>query len=88
MKNCIKALEHNYNYKVSCLCEPQFGKRGLYPDISKKGSSAVVRTMSDFVAYADGRNDLIQISELIGAPIDELIPIVDMLLENKLIEKL
>ncbi|MCI8780257.1 MAG: DUF4910 domain-containing protein [Lachnospiraceae bacterium] len=88
MKSCIKALEHNYNYKVFCLCEPQFGKRGLYPDISKKGSSAVVRTMSDFVAYADGRNDLIQISELIGAPIDELIPIVDMLLENKLIEKL
>lgn len=85
MKRCITVLEYNYNYKVTCLCEPQFGKRGLYPDISKKGSSAVVRTMSHFVAYADGKNDLIQISELIETPIDELIPIIEMLLENKLI---
>ena len=36
MKKCIMALEYNYFYKLSCCCEPQLGKRGLYPTLSQK----------------------------------------------------
>lgn len=85
-KQCIIALENNYKYKVKVLCEPQLGKRGLYPTISQKGSSKVVKTMTDFIAYADGYNDLIDIGNIIGVPVEELVPIIKNLIDNDLIE--
>ena len=87
MKKVIMCLEYNEYYRVQVLCEPQLGKRGLYPTISQKGSYDGVQAMMDFLAYADGKNDLIDISQKIGISIDELIVFVDKLLENKLISK-
>lgn len=85
MKKCIMALEYNYFYKLSCCCEPQLGKRGLYPTLSQKGNySDAALVMRDLVAYADGRIDLIEISNRIHIPIDRLIPLIDKLLENGL----
>jgi aminopeptidase-like protein len=85
MKKCIMALEYNYFYKLSCCCEPQLGKRGLYPTLSQKGNySDAALVMRDLVAYADGSIDLIEISNRIRTPIDLLIPLIDKLLENGL----
>lgn len=81
----IQALENNAYYKTTVLCEPQLGKRGLYPTISQNGSYDTVRVMSDFIAYADGRNDLIDISNLIGVEIKKLCEIVGILIENGVI---
>lgn len=79
------ALEYNYFYKLSCCCEPQLGKRGLYPTLSQKGNySDAALVMRDLVAYADGSIDLIEISNRIRTPIDLLIPLIDKLLENGL----
>jgi len=86
MVKVINALEHNRHYRMTCPCEPQLGKRGLYPTISQKGTYDAVRAMQHFTAYADGRNDLIAISDIIGTPVDQLIPIVLKLQDNKLIE--
>jgi aminopeptidase-like protein len=72
-KKCIEALEGNYTYQSVNLCEPQLGRRGMYPTLSQKGSYAGVRAMRDFLAYADGTNDLIGISDNIGVPMDELL---------------
>ena len=36
IRKAIEALEKNKKYKVTVLCEPQMGKRGLYPTLSKK----------------------------------------------------
>lgn len=85
-KECIIALENNCKYKVKVLCEPQLGKRGLYPTISQKGSSKVVKIMTDFISYADGTNDLIDISNIIGVSVKELVPIIKRLIANDLIE--
>ena len=85
MVKVINALEHNRFYRMTCPCEPQLGKRGLYPTISQKGTYEAFRAMQHFTAYADGRNDLIGISNLIGTPIDLLIPIVGKLTEHKLL---
>lgn len=84
-KKMIIALENNYKYKVKCLGEPQLGKRGLYPTISQKGSYDEVTAMVDFIAYADGTNDLIDISNIIGVSVDMLIPIMDKLKLNNLL---
>lgn len=83
---CIQALEHNEKYQIQCLCEPQLGKRGLYPTISQKGSYNSIKAMTDFIAYADGTNDLIDISDRIGVPILTLLPIINRLSEAELIK--
>ena len=85
MVKVVNALENNGNYQMVCKCEPQLGKRGLYPTISRKGSNYSVRTMQHFIAYADGRNDLIGISNILGTPVDELIPIKNKLMEHQLL---
>lgn len=85
-KSCLEALEANRKYKVNCLCEPQLGKRGLYPTISQKGNYGSIRAITNFIAYADGRNDLIDISNIIDEPVSTLIPIVEKLRSNNLIE--
>ncbi|RDY27378.1 DUF4910 domain-containing protein [Lachnotalea glycerini] len=84
-KKCITALEYNRNYMVQCLCEPQLGKRGLYPDISKKGTYGEIQNITNFIAYADGQNDLIDISNITNISIEKLIPIVIKLLQEGLI---
>jgi aminopeptidase-like protein len=85
MTKVIRAVEHNAFYRMVCPCEPQLGKRGLYPTISQKGTYDAVRTMQDFIAYADGRNDLIAMSDILQVPVDELIAIKDKLMEHHLL---
>jgi aminopeptidase-like protein len=85
LRKCCQALERNRRYRVTALCEPQLGKRGLYPTLSTKETRALTRTMTDFIAYADGSNDLIDISNRIGAPVWDLYPIVDKLLAADLL---
>lgn len=83
----IYALENNFYYQVTCLGEPQLGKRGLYPNVSKKGSYDSIKAMVDFIAYADGKHDIIEISEIINVPIEILIDIVEILFKNDLIKQ-
>lgn len=85
MCKCIRALENNGVYKLTCFCEPQLGKRGLVPTISSKTTYKQTLHLKDFIAYADGTNDLFDMSDIIGASIDELIEIKDKLLEVDLI---
>lgn len=86
MKKCIQALEYNHFYRLTCFCEPQLGKRGLVPTMSSKETYKQTLHLKDLIAYADGRNDLIDISNLIQAPIDLLIPLVEQLVKAELLE--
>jgi aminopeptidase-like protein len=88
MTSCVSALENNVVYEVTTLCEPQLGKRGLYPTISRKGQYAEVSKLKNLLAYADGTNDLIDISNIIGVPISELFGIVKSLTDNHLLTAL
>ncbi len=85
MVQWIDSMESNRKYRVTVLGEPQLGRRGLYPTISQKGSYDEIKSMVDLIAYADGRNDLFDISGRIGVAPSDLIPIVKKLLENGLI---
>jgi len=87
IKKCLVALEKNHIYQVTTYCEPQLGKRGLYPTISEKKANPV-KNMVDLIAYCDGNNDLISIAELINLPIDDCYSMVDVLLKNNLLEKI
>ena len=86
-RDMMEALEYNRKYRIQCLGEPQLGKRGLYPTVSQKGQHDLVAALTDFIAYADGMNDLIDISNMIGVPTKDVIPIVRQLLKTDLLEK-
>jgi aminopeptidase-like protein len=87
MTKLIDALEHNVKYKVTVLCEPQLGKRGLYPTISQKGQYDSIMAMRDLIAYADGSMDLLEISEKINVPVSQLIELAAKLEEAGLFIK-
>ncbi len=84
----LMALENNFVYTNVYLCEPQLGKRGLYPSVSKRGIYDKVKALTNFIAYADGNQDLIQMSDIINVPMDELIVIAEKLERNGIIRKL
>lgn len=85
MTKVIDVIEHNDYYKCTVLGEPQLGKRGLYPNTSQKGSYDSIKALVNFIAYADGKNDIIDISNIIGIPAHNLIPIIEILKRNRLI---
>ncbi len=81
----IELLEFNHFFQINCLCEPQLGKRGLYPDLSTKQSARIMRNMTNFIAYADGSRDLIDIAKKIKVSTSDLIPIAQQLLAAQLV---
>lgn len=82
---CIKTLEYNEYYKTSILCEPQLGKRGLFPTISKKGQYDEVKVLTNLISYCDGKNDLIDISDITHVDTIKLISVIEKLLEFKIL---
>ncbi len=88
IRQSIEVLERNFNYRATVPGEPQLGKRGLYPDLSKRGSADKVRTMMNLLAYADGALDLLEIADIIDADMLECSKIAETLLANELLEKL
>lgn len=86
VKKCLTVLENNHIYKTKVLGEPQLGKRGLYPTISTKHANVEVRRMMNFITYADGTNDLIEIAELINENALDLLDIAKKLISEDVIE--
>lgn len=61
---CIKIFElNNIAPKINVLCEPQLSKRNLYPTISGTHSKKTENLMN-FISYCDGKNSLLEISNL------------------------
>ncbi|RJG49014.1 DUF4910 domain-containing protein [Motilimonas pumila] len=87
LQACLKLLEHNAFYKVTVKCEPQMGKRGLYPTISTKDSTAQVANMMNFLAYADGTKDLIEIADIIEVYAGDLYDIAIVLEREGLLKQ-
>ena len=82
----IEALERNSYPKVKILCEPQLGKRDLYPALLTEHTNSKVMQMLNLITWSDGAHSLIDIAELCDSPIWELYPIVKKLENHKLIE--
>lgn len=85
IRKAIEAIEKNKNYNVSVLCEPQMGKRDLYPTLSTKKVDDKVKLMMNFISLCDGQTSLLQIAESLNIPIWELYDLVDILKSQNLI---
>jgi aminopeptidase-like protein len=83
----IQLLEKNKVYKATNLCEPQLGKRGLYPNTSNMQQDYTqVKMLTNLLAYADGGSDLLELADKIRANIFELLPLVESLEKAGLIK--
>jgi aminopeptidase-like protein len=85
LKRALEALEHNLYPRVTVLCEPQMGRRGLYPTLSTKSSGAQVRLMMNVLTWSDGTQSLLEIAESCNVPIWTLYELVDQLVEHELL---
>lgn len=83
LQRCLAALEVCYTYRtLQPCCEPQLGKRG-YPSFSTKSSYNQVNAMiMNFLAYADGSSDLLEIAETIDVDMAECAEIAKHLSAN------
>ena len=79
LKKSIQCLEANKTLISTVCCEPQLGKRGLYPTIGTKNGDTQVQNMMDFLAYCDGVSTNVEIAEKIKIPLWELKDILDRL---------
>jgi aminopeptidase-like protein len=79
LRRCVECLEINETLKTTVLCEPQLGRRGLYPTVSTRESGKLVARMMHVLAYSDGAHDLLAIADRIDAPLWELKETVDQL---------
>lgn len=85
----VRALELNEKYLTTIpYCEPQLGKRGLYPSSTEPlAARKLIHDRMHFLTYADGEHDLIDIAELKGISIFDLEEHIAPLLEAGLIKE-
>jgi len=88
LKKSIKCLEINETLCATVPCEPQLGKRGLYPTISIKNNGSQIEDMMNFLAYCDGNSTNLEIAEKINTPLWVLQDTIKVLKREKLLEPL
>lgn len=85
---CIVCIENNFTYKVTTSCEPKMDKRGLRSSIGgPKVIESAIASMMNFLAYADGKTDLIDIATIIGVKFEEAKQLGELLESHALVVK-
>lgn len=85
----VKALELEDTYKTSIpYCEPQLGKRGLYPSsVNPTDSREFIHNRMHLLSFADGNNSLLEIAELKNISIFDLEAHIEPLIETAILTK-
>ena len=69
------------------ICEPNLGKRNLYPKISEKNNNFEdPQKLLDIMQFADGTNSDYQISKLMKISLNKTKKLIKILIKNNLIE--
>ena len=96
LKGSLKLLKKIVNeFEISNFpianfkCEPQLGKKGLYPNLSKKNTIKLdTRLIQYFLSYSDGQNSIIDIAKKCKVPYSKILKIEKILKKKKLISYL
>jgi aminopeptidase-like protein len=80
-KCIVEIIEKNVVPLALVLGEPQLGRRGLYPMLSVKGSTSIVKNMLNLISYADGKLNLLEIAEKCETPIWTLYEEIEKLVD-------
>ena len=91
LKLVIEKKKKNIYLKSNILCEPNLGKRGLYPKIGgttklekSYNKIKISRSILDVLSYADGRHSLLDIMDKCNIDSIKINHIVKILKKNKL----
>ena len=84
-KKAIQVLLKKIYPEYKIICEPQMGKRGLYPTLSTIKKQKLTRSYMDFLQYADGTNSLEKISKLIKVDLKSVKKIYSILFDNNVV---
>lgn len=79
-------LQNKFNPIVTKICEPNLGKRNMYPLLGSRGASGSVRNILNFLQYSDGTNNIKEISKFIKCNLSQTNKIKKTLLKEKLIK--
>jgi len=86
MKNIIDAFEFGIYPKANYFCEPNLGKRGLYPLTSQKGVySKILLERNNLIAYSNGKNNIFKISKIVNKPLEKVLQDYKFLKHKKLL---
>lgn len=85
LRDCLTAIEIDRCYQVTVLCEPQMGKRGLYSPLMTRGVERAVQMRMDILTYSDGKHSLLDIADLLGAPVAEIYTLAEELVKYDLL---
>lgn len=84
-RNIISVFETCLYPKTNFFCEPNMGKRNLYPTISQKGNYEKIRTRMNIIANSDGEKNFFEISTKIGKKLEQTLKELKVLKKNKII---
>lgn len=88
ISSCIQTAESNRTYIARFPCEPQLGKRGLYPTLGGGKVSASVDVLLNVLSYCDGETDLLTLAEICGLSIFDVADAAKTLEEHGLISEI
>lgn len=85
-KQMINIIENNALPETTVIGEPQLGKRALYPNISHNRSSESVRARLDLISYADKKQTLLDIAEILDVPFEVLQKEAEILKKHEILK--
>lgn len=86
MQEIIMNLEINEIYQNTVFCEPNLGKRDLYHTINTSSTNSCIPISCNFLAYCDGKNDVLDIASKLNIQAYELKDLVEKLKFHGLIK--
>ena len=86
LKTAIRILEINKNYIATNKCEPQLSKRNLKSSLGGSKMRPFNKILINILAYADGRTDLIEMSNIFKKNIFLINDKIQLLKKMKLIK--
>jgi aminopeptidase-like protein len=85
VKLIVDAFETCLFPRCKLPCEPQLGKRGLYPNISQKSSKHLVKARMNILAFCNGANTIFDIARLANLELEIVVHELKLLLNADLI---
>ena len=72
MKNIIDSFELGLYPKINVLCEPQLGKRNLYPNTSNSKLENQAKLRMDLISCCDGKLSIFEISKKMNTNLEKI----------------
>jgi aminopeptidase-like protein len=86
IKTIIDAFELGIFPKLAVYCEPQLGKRGLYPSSTMKSFEGAIKARMSIISLCDGKTTIFQIANTLNYNLRGVVDECKLLSKNKIIK--